>query len=763
MNQQQNERVRKTQLTPERIDDDVINRADWVADLHKVVASSDGVAAVVGANRCLVHDLEHRCWYHYQLSQLSNNVRSWVLTRDGARLWGLVDGGKLATLDLRSGEWMKFQHHLNYQSILYAEKDAVVVQYRDIAAIDALRLENDSLRRITSIPMKPRIVSGEIKSAFWLERGRFIVLEEGDHNFHIVLQNLDWDGRSKRVLDVMGRKPLLCLPFVVMCDKDEKKLIYADLREDPEPEESRDINLPLKSINLPLKSEEIVQSWPSLEAFAFGNSLIVALKIWHRWYSCNERFVIIREAPYKQLYECRPYEQKEDFFDLLSKFRFRLLGRFLTLGGKWAYDLVARQEVHDMPWSALLHQAIQDEAKQQQVACTTAMPMLTQAQESSDIDTFKTLLNTSPFCISISELVEQVANQGSFLWHETSSSRHSPLFVRGIAPTVHLLSKDWKRLSCLVPEPKRGWEMATFDEHGRVWACDKFGRYITVVDPDKQEGHWFVMPRILSPEVGAMAAYDNSLAIASRNEFVVYRYEDRLLKEMLFWESENRSMIVGIKPDIKKRGLWIITLSSNLSSCELKYLSLNENISAPEKVEQIDHHIYTLGDWPEKVYFVYIDNSERALHYTLDPREGWRKVSLQSFVQENDRIFPVSMSSNDNSAFALLGKLGKLGEGDAALLIRIRIKADNAELISAFEGRPKFARWDRWLMLYSNKPIAFAQAYANRAEIEDLPENKRILFFHLSKNCICEIPIEPYSVTDALGRLIMRGNLPKFL
>ncbi|MEM4203069.1 MAG: hypothetical protein QXS54_03265, partial [Candidatus Methanomethylicaceae archaeon] len=510
------------------------------------------------------------------------------------------------------------------------------------------------------------------------------------------------------------------------------------------------------------------------EAFAFDNSLIVALTMSHKGYDNDRRFALIRlreGEEFDVLYECRPYEQKV-FFHPFARFAFRLLGRFLTLGGEWVYDLATRQEVRNMPWSALLHQAIQDETKQQQVVRTTAMPMLTQAQESSDIDAFKVFLDTSPF--GISELVEQVANQESLSERAISSSRHSSLFVRHITPTtdflpqarrslavrlairhttpmptvmptMHLLSKGTDQLKCLLPEPKHGWERATFDEQERVWACDTFGQHVVVVDPDKQEGRGLIASSDFSSEVEAIAVHDNNLAMASRDELAVYRYEDGLLKERLFWKSKNRSEILGIKPDTKKRGLWVVTRHYSSPSCELWYLPLNEKISAPEKVGQVNHRIHTLGDWPEKVYFVYTDDIERTLHYTSDPREGWRKVSLQSVVRErDDLIAPASLSSNDGSMFTLLNTR------DATLLVRLH--TDKAELISAFKGRPKFARWGDWLVLYSKRPLAFAQDYADRAKVTALPENKRTLFFHLDRNQIYEKPIVPYAVTDMLHK-----------
>ncbi|MEM4204591.1 MAG: hypothetical protein QXS54_11030, partial [Candidatus Methanomethylicaceae archaeon] len=95
--------------------------------------------------------------------------------------------------------------------------------------------------------------------------------------------------------------------------------------------------------------------------------------------------------------------------------------------------------------------------------------------------------------------------------------------------------------------------------------------------------------------------------------------------------------------------------------------------------------------------------------------------------------------------------------GSASLLLRLRSQADHAELISAFsEGSVKFARWGDWLVLYSEKPLVFAQAYADRAETTELPENKGILFFHLPTSQFYTKPFT-YAITDALRRMLSSG------
>lgn len=123
------------------------------------------------------------------------------------------------------------------------------------------------------------------------------------------------------------------------------------------------------------------------------------------------------------LYKRKSSEQ-EEFFDLLFGSRLRLLGRFLTLNGKWIYDLVTQQQMCDLPWSVLLHQAIQHEAEQQRSACiTTALTLTTliQSQESSDSDVFKVLLRPSLYRVA------EVANQANYFGVPIFSSWRSSL------------------------------------------------------------------------------------------------------------------------------------------------------------------------------------------------------------------------------------------------------------------------------------------------------------------------------------------------
>ncbi|MEM4204592.1 MAG: hypothetical protein QXS54_11035 [Candidatus Methanomethylicaceae archaeon] len=730
-------------LTPELLNDDALNRADWVVRLHKVVVSSGGIAAVVGEVHCLVHDLEHHRWYHYQLPEKGS---SWALAQDSACLWGLVGNGKLTRLNLRSGEWIAFQHHINYESILYAEDDVVIAQCGDILSIDMLRLENDGLQRIVSIPLKFDFSPTEISSAFLPEENQFIIIGHEFDGYRYVLCRLDWNGESNLVLDVEGdyegRYWSLHPPFFVMVDKERENLIYADLRENPV--KPRYVNF-----DSCFKHGSSVYHWH--KAFVFDNSSIVAL-------SLDERLAIIRlgeeEKPEILYDKCK----SEEFKNTFSVSDLCLLGRFLTLGSeRWVYDLVTRRASRDVPWSTLLRQAIQDEVERQQAASATITPMLTRTQERSDIDAFKVFLSTSQYRIAE---IESKLLWDVFSKNAISSSRHSAIFLLDRVPSVYWLPRGTDQLRHLLPEIEYRWARFTFDEQDRIWACDRFGKYIAVVHPDQQEGQGFVVPRRLSFPVQAIAACDNTIAVASSDQLAVYHYDEAegMLKEMLHWKSgASEDEIVGIKPDIEEQGLWVVTYSYSLHRSALKYLPLDGKVSAPRKVEEINQltSIRILGDWPERVYFAYIDHKEHVLHYTLNPEEGWHQVPLRHLVQKRSSYrypYPVSMSSDGDVIFTLV-----CADNDYLL---VRLQSGNAELISAFETKYKmiqFARWGDWLVLCSEKPPVFARAYANRAEITELPENKGVLFFHLPTNQFYAKPYQPYAITDALRRMLSSG------
>ncbi|MEM4203805.1 MAG: hypothetical protein QXS54_07030 [Candidatus Methanomethylicaceae archaeon] len=732
MSGQQNKIVIK-HLIPELLDDDGINRADWIAKLHKVFVSSGGIAAVVGGAHCLVHDLEHHRWYHYQLPEKGS---SWALAQDSTRLWGIVSDGKLTMLDLRSGEWFAFQHRIDYRSILYAEDDVVIAQGKDILAIDVLRLEDDTLRRLASVPFP---VAGAFLTAiaFWPEKGRFFALEEKSH--HITLRTFGWEGQSRRVLDVKGYYATLCLPFVVMRDEEKNLLVYADLRE---------ASVKPKYIDFSFKSEWRQLQWEPSNAFIWDNDLVLVVRSEHL---DKALMAIIRLGEEPKVLLEYTFSGNKVYFSHFVKRELHKLGRFLLLDDMLSYDIAAQREVHDVPWSALLRQAICDEVEHQQQTTGIKIPlMLMRESVHSNLDTFRVVLQTLPFNI------EEANNKDFSLSQSISSSEgNSALFIEGEKTygfsKGYLLLRGDKQPRVLLPEPQSGWgygwEKVTFDEQERAWVCDRSGRHIAVVCLDRQEGLGFVIPNN-HPflQVSAIAAYDDNFAVVRDDMLSIYRYDKQMLNELFQWR--NGETINGIKPDTEKGGWWLVT-----SLGELKYLSLNKQTTYPEIIAQVDYQVRLLGDWPRKVYFVYGDSRDRALCYTLDPHGFWHTVSLRHFLQgELDRIDPIFLSSSDNSVFVLL-HVSTTSDGDAYLFMRLR--ENHGELISAFEQEVKFMRSNDWLILYSDKPLVLAQAYADQMNVRELPKNEGMLFFHLHANQFYERPHESYVAIEALRRMLI--------
>lgn len=164
-----------------------------------------------------------------------------------------------------------------------------------------------------------------------------------------------------------------------------------------------------------------------------------------------------------------------------------------------------------------------------------------------------------------------------------------------------------------------------------------------------------------------------------------------------------------------------------------------------------------------KLYLVYA--TEHDLSYALDPRNDWHKVSLWNILKQENHLTtplvettslvePVAMHENDDSVFFLLRATNE------KVSFLVRLQADRPELISAFDleswsTKISFAYWNNWLVLFSDSPIVFASAYAGRAEIEKLPQNKGMLFFDLRTNQFYARPQTPYAaITNALRRML---------
>lgn len=132
------------------------------------------------------------------------------------------------------------------------------------------------------------------------------------------------------------------------------------------------------------------------------------------------------------------------------------------------------------------------------------------------------------------------------------------------------------------------------------------------------------------------------------------------------------------------------------------------------------------------------------LHYTLDPRDGWRHISLQSLLlsqswQQDHLLKPISLHSIDDTVFLLLElKSPKNISTDAWFFLQVN--GDDPQLISVFRGSPTFlsafelstnlVRWHNWLILYSTSALTILSEYAERSQVNELPENSGLLFYY---------------------------------
>ncbi|MEM4203071.1 MAG: hypothetical protein QXS54_03275 [Candidatus Methanomethylicaceae archaeon] len=747
MSQQWNERAIKAYSKPMWLDENAVIRARLIENPDRIIVGTKGIAAFIRRRHCTVYDYEQHRWCYYSLPTKHGN--GWVLGRDSARLWGILPGGKLATFDLRSGEWIQFQHHLDYEAILYADESTVIMVCDEILAIDVLRLEGDKLRRVANIPIS--IIEPDFytkSSAFWPEKNQFIVLQKkhmresqnSSSRPWYTVWSLDWDGQSRAILDIEAYGALLLFPFVVMHNEQEKVLAYVDLRDD---------SAKLTSIAIHHEPERERWEWRSIHASIFGNDLIVIVQSSCEW---EGQAAIIKLGEQYELLFYRNYTEHKEFFSLLWQYKMHQLGRFLLLGNEWAYDLVTRQEVRDVPWLSLLRQAILDEAElQQQKASAQTLSIPQQECEDLDLNTLRVPLSTLTirFAEAIAQdvFIESAISSSGGKYSSVVLIRHSG------TPSAYLLPQDDKPLQYLLLE-KYGWKCATFDDKGQVWLCDMLGKHIAVVHPYRREALIFVLPIDKHLGVSALAAYNNILAVVHPKGLTLYRYRNKSLEEILHLKNEDD--FVKIKPDVKKQGWWIVTKKPHQNRVyELHYLSLNEESATLEKMAHFDHPVEVLGDWPEEVYFVYVDIKKRELRYTLDPLSGWYHISLHQFSQKQPFFLsPISLFSVGDSVFVVLCT------SNAYLLMNLQ--GQNAELISAFMSRnlasaeAKFLHWNNYLVLRSGSPLVFAQAYTEHAKIKELPENKGLLFFDLHTNQFHTRPWASYSAMDALRKTILR-------
>lgn len=740
----------RIRLEPKRLDDDAINAVYQTESLHKVLRGSEGLSVIVGFNSCLLHDLASPShWHHYQLPE---SVKDSAMSQNSARLWVVTNSSNLATLDLHNNEWMAFHRTMHYAAILYAEEDIVFVRRETMFAIDVFKLQDEHIRRVASLPIpiapvkqvnseQPLAHEYKIEDAVFLpEENQFIILWSANHQSQSIftLQRLRWDGHEETILSVEAKKAMLRPPFLVLYRAKPQEFAFADLRKSP---------VTVKHISLDLEPKGDPSKWFLEDVFAFGDELVASLIS----SPLNNRII----AAFVRLTGDHPEVLHRDRFAHCNLPAGKQLGRFL-ISDEAIIDLVTRQKTIYIPRATLLRRAIQDEAKQQQRA-SNAKPSLPLAQETehSDPNVFSVYFQTLP------ETVTEAFNQNIRFLDAISSEQGDFAFVASSVvdnAKACLLLKDKNQVQYLLPQSEifYEWSKITFDEQGRVWVCNRRADHIAVLHARKQEGVGFTVNHVIHSGPKAIAAFANYLAIACHdNTFLVYYYDGNSLMET--FRRKINSQISGIKPDPKNGRWWILTLSNHEEMVyELKYISSDADSNALKTIEQIPYPVAILGNWPEQVYFVYVDD-EHQLHYTSDPLSGWHTIPLQHIVvkektQDDNYVLPLSLHSIDGSIFMLLKT------PDAYLFTHAQ--ANTVALISAFQLKSSddlvtVAHWGNWLILRSNQSLAPAR---DQKEIALLPENKGTLFFHTLSWQFYPSLYVPYAAMGTLRRVLKDGS-----
>lgn len=740
----------KMHLEPKRLDESGIDRKTWVKFLYKVLTSEEGVAIVVGSRDILKYSpSDDTFWHWYQLPEGQYGY-DWMMGHGSTRLWCIAELDRLASLDLRSGEWIWFENNFPYEKILYATEDEIIVRRSGICVIEGLKLHGDQLRCVTSLSVDLPYHKGFVSSTVFLpEEDRFLIfspVRSIGYDQEYTLLSLNWDGKVEKLLKFKGNGANFCFPYLVMLSG-SNKLIYADVSRSP---------IEFKRLNL----KQLKPEWKHLrmfpnKTFALGDDLVVALDA-----STQERKALVKLGEEQEVL----YEDKGHWAEL------NRLGRFLISGhSNFVYDLVDQREVSGMKYSTLLKHAVQyeiDLQRRQQV--TVKRPLLTLMPdiESMPPGSLRVSLCKSPFLLS-----EAPANGLQFDDSISSTRGDVVFFTKMDRPrsyafaSAYIMLQGSDYLQYIKPDPDYGWHVATFDDLGRVWLCDRHAKYAMVIHSSHQEERCFVLNPTAGMSSQCIAAYADRMAIAfSDKSLAIYHYNGTLLEEASRWMVGEE--ITKIKPDPRDGGWWVLTWEGE-KGYKLWYLEPNGTHSVT--MIQAPDTINILGDWPEKTYFVYTDD-EMNLHYTLDPRDGWRHISLQSLLlsqswQQDHLLKPISLHSIDDTVFLLLElKSPKNISTDAWFFLQVN--GDDPQLISVFRGSPTFlsafelstnlVRWHNWLILYSTSALTILSEYAERSQVNELPENSGLLFYYPPAGLFYTKLHAPYSVTNALRKMIAK-------
>lgn len=740
MNRQQDDKqVIKQHLEPEWLNDDAIDRKAWGDQWYPLFVRGDGVNAVtvIGGRHCLVHrSREKSKWRYYHLPE---GVHFCAMGRNSPRLWFITNKMRLAAFDLDSEDWLLFQHKMPYEAVLHADRDTVIAQRYDMLAIDTLSVQGDQLRRSTSIDIPSLSFSHYVCGAVFLPgKDQFLILDMVSREsvkLEYSVRELSWDGRARTVLNtVEGDKAVLRFPFVVVLDREKKELLCSDLR--------RTSKLRWTHFKLNFASQGKDYDWQLMDAFPFGKGLVITLEA----PVGGRRLLLQLENEIHPLYEGSLHQQEQS--------QYTLMGQFLISEDGFIYDLVRRGEVKELPFSRLLRHAVQDEIKRQRrkKSSLKPAPVPTQGIDSSEIDVFKASL--CELSVDVSEAAYHVphflASPSYYQLSDFVSSQKgdTACFVNGRA---HLLLGTSGQVRRIQPELQHWWRGFTFDEQGRAWLYNKNAHYIAVITPDKKEGYGFV----LSPRVDVLrdiAAYGNKLALLFDNSLVFYHYDGRSLEEEYSISLQQESPL-WIKPD--GRGWWVASCDHQGKSI-LSYLEAEANLI--ETKMEVPYNIKLLGDQPGLTYFVYVDNDHR-LHYTIDPHTGWQVVSLQDVLGEQEKsirhVVPVSMHNIEDETFLTI----VMDESPSAFLL-MRLQAASTSIISAFDSSTRAMRWGDWLVFYNrgSGSISLKEDYITLAEVDVLPPNEGVLFYHPATNHFSVRPQPTYSVMKTLGKFALKAD-----
>lgn len=735
-------RLSFTQIKDKELDKRVVNRLSL--RVLRLPESSKHDFAIVGTEYCLLHDMTNASdWRYYQLPKA---VKDGIVEHNNTRLWFVATDGKLAALDLRSGEWSEYEHEMSYSAVLYAGEDGIVALCADMFAIDAVRLQDGHVTRITNVPIDVHgfsIKNSILGGFFFAEQERFFLLVGSlgvnyEHNF--TLLSYDRELQAKKILSAPGNRAALCSPFVVVLSKNRYELIYADLRREP---------VEQKHLALNIKPEWEQLEWTLSGAFVFGDDLIVSLVAVSPKIGALVRVGTQPEVLYSNA----------DHWPVLKH-----LGPFLVSKEGFVYDLAHRTVVSNMPHSALLRGVIQYEAEQSKLYRVNPKPLLSlmQATESSASDTFKVFLKESPTSITETE------NENFHFSGSISSTKGDVAF--SIGGSLYLLPRDKSRFLSPLPQPNNGWQNLAIDEQGRFWLCDRDGQYISIISLNEggTSGQGIALnkpPRVESGESGVkqISVFGNRLLMVGWDDWImIYHYDGKSLKKIFELDGETNTEIISVQPNAQRGGWWVTKWHRDTKTSVLNHL---DNTGQLWKVEQIPYQIEVIGDWVEQVYFVYIDNAYQ-LYYMRNPYDGWQQVLLQDAlgeeyvrrVQHERYLIPVALHSLKDQLYFLIEEFS-LESNLPMTSFFMSVASDKVRLISAFHNSTCLARWGEWLILYSKymkNPMVLASGYEDRAETTMIPPDKNLLFYHPPTGQFSEVPYAPYSVTGALRSITTR-------